>query len=152
MTSWQRVESLLNIQRFAALATQGGGAPYTSLVAFAATPDLRQIVFPTRAGTQKFANLESEPRVALLVDNRSNTTGDYSNAIAVTAIGRVHIADGPGAEDGRGLLLARHPMLAEFLALADCRIAAITVSHYLLVTRFESVTRLDPSDRGFAAG
>ncbi|MBM4156176.1 MAG: pyridoxamine 5'-phosphate oxidase family protein [Lentisphaerae bacterium] len=130
------------------MATQGGGAPYTSLVAFAATPDLRHIVFPTRAGTRKFANLESEPRVALLVDNRSNTADDYRNATAVTAIGSVRIETGPGADGLRARLLARHPMLAEFLASPDCRIAAVAVSHYLLVTRFESVVRIDPCDRG----
>lgn len=144
VTSWQCVESLMNAQRFAALATQGGGAPYASLVAFAVTRDLRRIVFPTRAGTQKFANLESEPRVALLIDNRTNTADDYRQAAAVTVIGTVRVGGGAGAEEGRGLLLARHPMLAEFLASADCRVAAVTVSHYLLVTRFESVTRLDP--------
>ena len=147
IASWRLVESLLAEQRFAALATQGGGAPYTSLVAFAATPDLRRILFPTRAGTQKFANLEAEPRVALLVDNRSNSADDYRNAAAVTAIGSSRIEAGPEADGLRARLLTRHPMLAEFLATPDCRIAAVTVSHYLLVTRFESVTRLDPSAR-----
>ncbi len=146
-TSWQLVESLLAEQRFAALATQGGGAPYTSLVAFAATPDLRRILFPTRAGTQKFANLEAEPRVALLVDNRSNSADDYRNAAAVTAIGSVRLEGGREADDGRALLLARHPMLEDFLAQSDCRIASVTVAQYLLVTRFEAVVRLDPCDR-----
>ena len=148
ITSWQLVESLLAEQRFAALATQGGGAPYTSLVAFAATPDLRLILFPTRAGTQKFANLEAEPRVALLVDNRSNTADDYRNAAAVTAIGSVCLEGGPEADDRRSLLLARHPALGEFLASADCRIASVTVARYLLVTRFETVVRLDPCAKG----
>jgi hypothetical protein len=145
--SWRLVESLLAEQRFAALATQGGGAPYTSLVAFAATPDLRRMLFPTRAGTQKFANLEAEPRVALLVDNRSNSADDYRNAAAVTAIGSVHLEGGPEADDGRTLLRARHPMLSDFLASTDCRIASVTVTQYLLVTRFEAVVRLDPASR-----
>ena len=142
---WQIVQALLDVQRFAVLATQGGGAPYTSLVAFAVTPDLRRVMFPTRAGTRKFTNLEANPRVALLVDNRVNSAEDYRNAAAVTVIGAVGFKTGPETDHGRALLLARHPTLAGFLAEPDCRIAMVDVAEYLLVTRFETVVRLDPA-------
>ncbi len=145
--SWRLIESLLADQRFAALATQGGEVPYTSLVAFAVTPDLRRVVFPTRAGTRKFANLEANPRVALLVDNRSNSADDYRNAAALTVIGSVRTECGPEADEGRKLLLARHPILADFLAAPDGRIATVAVAEYLLVTNFEAVVRLDPAAR-----
>jgi heme iron utilization protein len=146
-TAWQLVEALLADQRFAALATQGGDVPYTSLVAFAVTPDLRRMVFPTRAGTRKFANLEANPRVALLVDNRSNSADDYRNAAVLTVIGRVRSECGAETDEGRKLLLARHPILAGFLAEPDGRIATVTVAEYLLVTNFEAVTKLDPAAR-----
>lgn len=146
-TAWPLAEALLTNQRFAALATQGGDVPYTSLVAFAVTPDLRRVVFPTRAGTRKFANLESNPRVALLVDNRSNSADDYQNAAALTVIGSVRTECGPEADEGRRLLLARHPSLADFLAAPDGRIATVAVAEYLLVTHFEAVVRLEPAAR-----
>ncbi len=144
-TPWQIVRTLLADQRFAVLATQDKDAPYTSLVAFAATPDLRRLMFPTRAGTRKFTNLETTPRVALLVDNRSNSAEDYRNAAALTIIGTVGVESGLEADTGRALLRARHPGLTAFLAAPDCRIAAVGVDEYLLVTRFEAVARLDPN-------
>lgn len=147
LPAWPLVESLLREQRFAALATQGGDAPYTSLVAFAVAPDLRQLVFPTRAGTRKFANLEVNPRVALLVDNRSNTAADYRNAAALTVTGHVSLVRGPESDERREWLRARHPMLASFLTEPDCRVATVAVAEYLLVTRFEAVVRLDPAAR-----
>jgi hypothetical protein len=144
---WPIVQTLLAEQRFAVLATQGGDAPYTSLVAFAVTTDLRCVMFPTRAGTRKFTNLETNPQVALLVDNRSNSAEDYRNATALTIIGKVGLGRGPEEDQRRELLLARHPSLADFLAEPDCRIAVVNVTEYRLVTQFESVVRLDPAAR-----
>lgn len=146
-SSWRLLETLLADQRFAALATQGADAPYTSLVAFAVTPDLRTILFPTRSGTRKFSNLEADPKVALLIDNRSNTAADYLSAAAITVIGSVSVERGSEEMERRRILLTRHPLLAEFFAEADCRIAAVTPCEYRLVTRFETVVRLDPAAR-----
>ncbi len=147
-SSWRLVESLFRKQRFAALATQTGVAPYTSLVAFAVTPDLRQVMFPTRAGSRKFANLEVNPRVALLVDNRTNTDRDYQDAAAVTVIGHAGFARDSEANTMRDLLQERHPRMAGFLSEGESLIVVVTVAEYLVVTHFESVTRLDPSTRG----
>lgn len=146
-SSWRLVESLFREQRFAALATQTGVAPYTSLVAFAVTPDLRQVMFPTRAGSQKFANLEVNPRVALLVDNRTNTDRDYQDAAAVTVIGSAGFLRGSEADALRKLFLERHPRMTGFLADSDCLIAVVEVTEYLVVTNFETVTKLDPAAR-----
>ncbi len=144
---WQIIQALLADQRFAVLATQGEDAPYTSLVAFAVTPDLRRLMFPTRAGTRKFTNLEANPQVALLVDDRSNSAEDYRNAAALTIIGKVGVEHGPQEDQHRERLLDRHLTLAGFLAEPDCRIAVVDVVEYRLVTQFEAVVRLDPSSR-----
>ena len=81
------VQGLLETQRSAALATQEMGQPYISLMAFAATPDLKTIVMATDRYTRKYANLMVEPRVALLVDNRGNVPADTLEAVAVTVLG-----------------------------------------------------------------
>lgn len=143
--AWDVLRELLQDQRFAVLATQGGGHPYTSLVAFAALPDLRQLIFPTRRGTRKYANLASSPPVSLLIDSRANAVTDYRDAVAVNAIGLAQGGGGGQDAEYRARLLDRHPSLAGFLADADCRIATVRVTEYRLVTNFEVVTVLDPA-------
>jgi hypothetical protein len=143
--AWPILRKLLAEQPFAVLATQGEGAPYTSLVCIAESADLRWIIFPTRSGTRKFANLETCPQVALLADNRSNRASDFQDAVAVTIIGSARVDHGDEEPRLAALLLAKHPQLAGFLAEPDCRIAAVRVKEYCMVTRFEQMTRLDPS-------
>lgn len=145
---WPQLEGLLAGQRFAVLATQGDEAPYTSLVCFAATEDLRRLLFPTRSGTRKFAHLMACAHVALLIDNRSNDARDYREAVAVTALGTASLEPRGGeVAEHRALLRDRHPDLGGFLAEPDCRIAVVSVREYRLVARFEQVTLLDPSRR-----
>ena len=66
-----RVRRLLETQRYAVLCTQGDGQPYGSLVAFAATSDLRHVTFATPTTTRK-SRLRSEcPQVALVCGDRA---------------------------------------------------------------------------------
>ena len=85
----QTIRSLLDSQIQAVLATQHQQQPYTSLMAFKATPDLKQIVFATYRATQKYANLLANPRASLLIDNRCNDCDDYRNAVAISVQGAV---------------------------------------------------------------
>lgn len=71
-------------ESFAVLATQGSGQPYTSLIGFATTPDLTRLVFATPRQTRKYALLEKENRVALLVDNRSSKPEKVNELSALT--------------------------------------------------------------------
>jgi hypothetical protein len=54
-----RIKNLFDSQSLAVLATQSNAQPYASLVAFAATEDLKQIIFLTPNTTRKYANIES---------------------------------------------------------------------------------------------
>jgi nitroimidazol reductase NimA-like FMN-containing flavoprotein (pyridoxamine 5'-phosphate oxidase superfamily) len=74
----QILSSLFASQKLAVLSSFGNEQPYASLVAFAFTEDLQHLIFATTRSTRKFANLSSESRVALLIDNRSNTEKDFS--------------------------------------------------------------------------
>ena len=76
----RQLRALLEEQQLAVLATSEAGRPYTSLVAFAVTPDLDAILFATERATRKHANLTTEPRVALLVDNRAHRERDLYEA------------------------------------------------------------------------
>lgn len=83
----QEIRELLESQKLAVLATHGQGQPYTSLVAFASSTDLREIYFATSRSTRKYDNVTANPKVSLLVDNRSNDVSDFHLAMAATALG-----------------------------------------------------------------
>ena len=133
---------LLNSQRLAVLSTHGAGKPYASLVSFAATPDLMQLLFATTRSTRKYANLTSESRAAMLVDNRSNEESDIHSAMAVTATGVVgEIADIERVE-ALTPYLERHPYLKDFVNSPSCAFLKLTVETYYLVRRFQNVVEI----------
>ena len=133
------LRELFSSQKLAVLSTQDHGQPYGSLVAFAATDDLKTLMFATTRATRKYANIGSDARVAMVIDNRSNEERDFNQALAVTAVGEAAEA---GEPERQGLLrtyLAKHPYLKEFVASPSCAFLKITVSKYSLVTRFQDV-------------
>jgi nitroimidazol reductase NimA-like FMN-containing flavoprotein (pyridoxamine 5'-phosphate oxidase superfamily) len=137
----QTLKDVLATQRFCVLATQGQGQPYGSLVAFAETDDLKQLVFATSRDTRKFSNLKSDARVALVIDSRSNSKSDLKNAVAVTAVGLAHEATGDERERLAGVYLAKHPGLAEFIGSPGIAVCAVEVEDYV-IAKFTGVTKL----------
>ncbi len=138
-----RLTELLNrlfaSQRSAVLATQQRGQPYCSLMAFAATGDLKLLLFATLRETRKYANLASDPRAAMLVDNRTNQAADTENAVAVTATGRAIEVDPAEREQLLGIFLARHPHLQSFVSHPGCALLKLQVAEYYVVERFQEV-------------
>jgi heme iron utilization protein len=141
----QAVAGLLASQRSAVLATAAGGQPYCSLMAFAATDDVRTLILATRRATRKYANLAASPRVSLLVDNRSNQAADSREALALTVMGAAAEVAPPDREPLAQLFLARHPHLAEFVNSPDCAVVAVRVEKYLLVSQFQEVVEISVS-------
>lgn len=134
------LRNLFQAQRFAVLATEGDGQPFASLMAFAASEDLRELVVLTERGTRKFCNLAANRRVALLIDDRENKASDTQDSIALTALGEAQEVDRDAA--GAALLeryLARHPYLADFAASHSCAIVRVTITSYQLVSRFQKL-------------
>lgn len=140
-----RLRALLQTQGLAVLSTQGGGQPYSSLVAFAVTPGLGELLFATTRTTRKFHNLASDPRVSLLVDNRTNREADFSEAMAATAVGPAQEVSGEALAALRPVYLARHPSLADFLAAPACALVRVRVEAYYVVQRFQEVRVLRPA-------
>jgi len=138
----QTVADLLASQRSAVLATQGDGQPYCSLMAFAATADLQNFIVVTQRATRKYANLVAQPRVCLLVDNRSNQAADTQEALAVTVMGTA--AEVAPAARGRWaqVFLDKHPHLEDFVRSPDGAVVQIRVEKYYLVRRFQEVVEI----------
>lgn len=139
------VQGLLNSQRLAVLSTSMSGRPYSNLIAFAATDDLRDIFFATTRATRKFANLTAEPRVSLLVDNRSNQETDFGEASALTVLGTAEEVLGIEQEKYQQLYLKKHPYLEDFVTAPTCALIRVKVEKYIMVTQFQEVREIYPT-------
>jgi len=133
------LKGLFESQPLAVLATQSDAQPYTSLVAFASSKDLKELFFATTRATRKYANLMASPQVSLLMDNRSNKPSDFRWAMAVTALGRAQELKGAKAKQAKTVYLAKHPELEGFLSSPTCALVGVAVRTYYLVTRFQDV-------------
>lgn len=142
----RRIAHVLESQKLAVLATQRNGQPYSSLMAFAHTPDLTRIVVATGKATRKHMNLLQQARVSLLIDTRSNTEMDFHAAAAVTVIGDAVPLPEADREDYGSLYLRHHPYLERFLQSPSTVMFLIKVRHYLIVSRFQNVMELHLSD------
>jgi nitroimidazol reductase NimA-like FMN-containing flavoprotein (pyridoxamine 5'-phosphate oxidase superfamily) len=135
------VRNLLTSQRFAVLATESEGQPYSNLVAFAEADNLRSLLFVTGRDTKKYSNTIASKRVAVLVDNRTNQPSDLDKAVAVTALGTIEEV----STDYKGYLsaiyLSKHPQLEGFLRKPSNALMRVAVTDYI-VASFESVRHL----------
>jgi len=86
-----RIRYLNSTENIAVLATWGDDTPYTSLVNFVLTHDLKTVVFATPRKTKKFRNIQRSRSVALLIDNRARTTGSLMDTEAVTIVGKARV-------------------------------------------------------------
>lgn len=141
----KQLKELLTSQKLAVLATQNEGKPYASLVAFAATRDLKHLVFATTRSTRKFANLSSNSHVALLIDNASNRESDFHRAVAVTATGEAGEVEPERRRRFVKLYIDKHPHLREFVGAPTCALVKVKVDAYYMVSRFQNVVELHPT-------
>ena len=148
------ITEILSSQLLAVLATERDGQPYSSLMAFANTADLRTVIVATGTATRKYMNLLKEARVSLLVDNRSNSSSDFHSAAAVTVIGRAEPVGQEERSQYEGIYLKKHPYLETFLQSPTTSLFKISACHYLIVNRFQNVMEYHLSNETdiFAAG
>ena len=125
------LREIVSTQYFAVLNTIGQGLPHSNLVSFAATVDLKSLVFVTGRNTRKYRNVQDNHNVSLLIDNRTNRPSDTSQATAIAAIGIAR-----EETDNRSLLrdifLARHPQLRHFVEAPDNAIMLVTIRKYIV--------------------
>lgn len=128
--------------RFGVLATSEKGRPYTSLIAFALTPDRRKLIFSTSRDTGKYRNISNQPAVSILLDNRSQNADDLQTAQAVTLLGTAkEVRASARKAEYRSLFANRHPELAAFIDDPGTALVAVTIRKALHVARFQDVSR-----------
>ena len=134
-----RVRKLFESQKLAVVATQTGGQPYASLVAFVTSDDLRHIFFVTARTTRKFSNLISDSRVAVLINSSINQESDFHDAISITVTGNAEEIKDSERQSILELYLSKHPYLEDFVRSPSCALIRVTARSYYMVQNFQNV-------------
>lgn len=141
------IKDLCEDQSFAVLATQGTDQPYTSLISFATTEDLKYIVFATPVQTRKYNLLKHNQKVSVLIDNRSNQPDSINRISALTAIGSVQIlTEQEDIDKWSDILIDKHKYLNNFINAGSTAIILIEISKYFYVRRFQEVVEWTPKN------
>ena len=136
------LKKLLKSSLYGVLATQYKSQPYTSLLAYAFTGDLRNIIFVTPQTTRKYKLLNNCKRVAFQVDNRGNSPKNIMHIESITATGQANLIkfESPEYKSFVKLLIKRHSYLKEFIESPSCCIFSINIVRYFHVIRFQEVS------------
>ena len=138
------LKRLLSGQNLGVLATMGEEYPYTSLVGFAATEDLKNLVFATLKPTRKYANIRNHPKISILVNSGRNSAEDFRDAASVTVLGRASDAEGDERDALQRIFLSKFPFLEDFVRDPACVLVKVDVEKFIVVTRFQDVRELEP--------
>jgi len=128
----QEVKRLCASQQLCVLATQSEGQPYSNLVAFAETDELRSLIFVTNRNTRKYTNAISNDKVAMMIDSRTNQPSDFNTALAVTALGTVEEVAGSEHDAIASIYISKHPYLVEFVNMPDQALMRVKVTEYVI--------------------
>lgn len=135
------LKELMQKQGLAVLATIGNDQPYTNLVAFVVTDDLRHIFFATPRFTRKYSNLQSSKNASMLIDDRSNNLVDFKDAVVVNAMGKVEEVE--KSDQFSKLYLEKHPHLKDFLISPTSALMRMQIEKYVVASSFQNVTEVD---------
>lgn len=145
----ERLAFLNRHERHAVLATEALGQPYTSLIAFALTPDMGGLVFGTPRDTAKYRNMVRNRRVAVLIDTRSNDPRGYMEAEALTILGSAKtVRRGKAREELARVFGAKHPALEGFIQAQSTALVLVQIERCYHVSAFQSVTEWRPAAVG----
>jgi uncharacterized pyridoxamine 5'-phosphate oxidase family protein len=139
-----RLKVLNKNQNFGVLATNDRGQPYTSLISFAITPDLKRVIFGTPKDTRKYKNIMNTKEVAILIDNRSGTQKKLMATEAITIIGAArHIRRGKTRDELAALYLRKHPDLEEFMQSDTTALILVEATRCIHVGKFQTISVWD---------
>ncbi len=141
----QRLTNLFNTQLIAVLGTSSQDEPYTCLVGFRFTEDLRAVFFATMRNRLKYRQISANPRVSLIIDDRKNQPSDFSRTTSATVMGTAVDTGEPERSKLADMLVKKHPFLTDFLKSPDCAVMKVQVEKMIVVDDFESVQRIELS-------
>ena len=136
----QLIKEVISTQYFAVLNSVGEGQPYSNLVSFAITDDLKSLIFVTNRNTRKYRNIKENNNVSILIDNRANQPSDVTKATAITVIGTAR-EELNNKSSCQAILLAKHPQLQHFIDNPHNALILVNVSEYI-IAGFEETQRV----------
>ncbi len=141
------IKALCFEQPFAVLATQGEGQPYTNLISFAVSEDLKHLVFSTPSQTRKYSLINKNKKVSLLLDNRSQQPESINLIRAVTITGKARPLEDPKQVDHWSrLLIKRHSYLDKFINSPTSSLILVDIIRIFYVRRFQEVYQWIPGN------
>lgn len=135
------LKNLLKEQNLAVLATEKNGIPYTNLIAFAETEDLKKIMFVTPRFTRKYSNILSSKNASIMIDNRSNELSDFKDANVINAMGIIEEVNKDPVLSK--IYLSKHSQLKSFLDAPTSALMMMKVSKYVIATDFQNVVEIE---------
>ena len=136
-----RLHVINNKQRHAVLATDAGGQPYTSLVAFALAPDMTGALFATPKKTSKYRNIIKNKNVSLMIDTRYNTAKGYMQSEAITILGSaIPVRRGSKWSELAGVLIKKHSQLEEFIRASSTALVMVSFRKVFHAGGFQKVS------------
>ena len=139
-------EKIIASELYGVLATQYNKHPYTSLMAYGYSSDLKNIIFTTPKTTRKHEFLEACSNVAFQIDNRPKKIQSIMSIDSLTATGTAYEVDIEQEEYAKfkTLLLAKHYYLERFISSPSSALYCIEVKQYFHVMRFQDVSVITP--------
>ena len=138
----KRIDKVLKSQSIAVLGSSKDNEPYSSLVGFVVTDDLRELIFATMRQRLKYRNIEANPRVTFMIDDRNEQDNDFNETTSVTIVGSAEDVKGGVREEYASLLVERIPILTDFVSSPDCAVIRVTIDKIYVVSDFESVVKI----------
>ncbi|MFX1271647.1 MAG: pyridoxamine 5'-phosphate oxidase family protein [Promethearchaeota archaeon] len=139
----EKLAQLFDSQLIAVLGTSSDDDPYTCLVGFKFTSDLKNVIFATMRNRLKYRQISSNPRVSLIIDDRKNSPSDFNHATSVTIVGTAIDTEEPERERLADMLVEKHPFLKDFVKDPSCAIMKVMVERMYIVGDFEKVQKIN---------
>ena len=139
---------LIETSQFAALGTLQAGAPYVSMVLYAASPDLGAFYIHISGLAAHTRNILADPRVSLMIQESSDDDRDPQTLARISIQGTaVEIdAEGDEFEIAQSAFLERNPQTERNFGLGDFRLFEIQPDHARFIGGFGRILDLSKED------
>lgn len=142
-TTINKITGITSEQLFGVLATSRDNHPYTTLLAFHLSEDLKNLYFATPKDTRKFRELSSNPAVSFFIHNSCNLSEDLSQALGITITGEASELSKDRDDPGLNIFLEKHPQMKKFIFWENTAFIRVKVKRLDIVERFQNVTVLE---------
>jgi len=146
ITSREYIRDILNVNKFAVLATESGGQPHVSLIAITPFGNFRQLIFATYRNTRKYQNLSYNSKVAVLIENGDVNIKDLKEPIVLTIFGHTEEISITENEAAYQAHLKRHPEMESFMLSSDCSLILVIAQSYQVVYGIDDIKWITTDD------